>query len=270
MMNNSLRKDVTDEDLDVHMSQPLAEMMRSVVAWKAPSGDQSQKAANGPGPSQENQPLFQLTNDERTYLQSIHDEPNLTVTGRRNVLGWSTDRANKINRSLIEMGVVEPFTINIGGGTVKLLELSERGAEAVEVKRRFVRKGRVSAEHLWWQVQVSEHFRSEGYEAVIEKALNGQHADVGVFIDGSHVAYEVAISAQNEIRNIQKDLTVGFESVVVCCRDIPVRNAVANKSNEHLSPEQAARTRIVLLSDFSFMAKLFKPKHKGPGALHRI
>ena len=195
------------------------------------------------------------------------------MTTRGAALGFSTDKSNKTSRSLADKGILTPFTINAGqhmGGMVKLHELTRLGAETLGVKQKLVRRGNTSAEHFWWQIQICSHFRGEGHQASIEKSLDGQRADVGVHLDGSWIAYEVAITPRNELRNILKDLEAGFQSVVVCCRSKPVSRAVALQANEHLAPDQLSRTRIVLLCDLPFVSRLFKPAAGGRTAPHQI
>lgn len=281
MTKRTFKKDVTDDEVSAFMAaNPAVRTLMAAVRLrtsdeKKPKPEKAateyrRSNASRRADKPEGRTEIVLTEDERIYARSVHEQRNLTMTGRRDALGWSTDRAGKVCRALIEKKILSPFTVNVGramGGTIKLLELTEGGADALGVKPKYPRRGRVGAEHWWWQIALCRHFQKQGFEASIEKELNGKFADVGVFQDGEWHAYEVAISPSNEVRNVQKDIDeAGFDRVIVCCRDVPVKKAVTDRLNEHLSAEQLSKTEIVLLSDFPFVRLLFQKKTVGHGS----
>ena len=86
----------------------------------------------------------ELSVDQCTYLMSIADNPNRSVTQLKNDLGWSTDKANNVKKSLIDVGMIEAFTVNLGvtaGGLIKLLEITESRVSGVGYQTNIDPKG---------------------------------------------------------------------------------------------------------------------------------
>ncbi len=190
----------------------------------------------------------------------VMEKPNLTIVGRRDFLGWSTDKANKTKRALLQKELISEFSINLGtrtGGTVKLLELTDAGFAILDKTPRKKRPGKCSAEHWFYQRELADLYRSRGYCVRIEHNLNGARADLGVEKDGKLIAIEVAISPANEVRNVQKDLAAGFSKVLIACKTTAVKKAVLARLNE--SAISHKNVKLMLLSEFPFPEDLLKP-----------
>ena len=258
---------IVDAELQRMMKEPLSRLCEGVVpAKKKTTGVKSSPKKNA-GKSKTNgksdtrgAATPELSDDQYAYLQSIVDNPNRSVTQLKNDIGFSTDKANSVKKSLIDVGMIETFTVNLGvtaGGLIKLLEITDTGYQVLGTKPTLTRKGRVSAEHYWWQFQLHSHFHSLGYETEIEKCLDGKFADIGLLKDGRWIAYEIAQSPLNEVRNVQEDLAVGFSFVVVACKNVAVRKSVSQQLQSHLTAEQLVKTRVMLCSELSFVKELF-------------
>jgi hypothetical protein len=250
-----LRKDVTDEEIKQHMRPHLTALMRGCVRrteWseqkeaqpghEAAQPHRSSTAASAEPPA--------LSEDEQELLRSIHSDPNLTITQRRDALGHSTHKANELKKALLRSGLIEEFTLNLGarfGGTVKLLALTKEGCKAIGKRPDREPTENVSRQHWWWQQQIARFYRAQGYEAEIERQLNGKRADCGFMKDGKTIAVEVGLSVKNEVVNAKRDLEAGFDRVLLACGNARIKKSI----------EQRKNVKLILLPEFSFVHEIF-------------
>jgi len=256
---NRLRKDVSDAEIATHMAPRVLELMRSVVqriVRKAP-----EPKADEIAPKRDVRGNGKLSALEVEYLESIVAEPRLSVTARRDHLALSTWQNNEVKRSLLEKGLIEEFSVNLGkvtGGIMKLQELTEEGFRALGMKPKRSRPQNVSAEHWFWQKEIAAFYQSSGTQAEIEMHVNGVFADVGLVKHGRKIAIEVGITPKNEVANVQRDLAAGFDEVIVAGRNMRVLKAIEERLWPVLAPELHDRVKLILLSDFPFVRELLK------------
>jgi hypothetical protein len=273
-MTSRLAKDVSDAEISSMMVPHLERLMRAVVPRfrsekRAEQGSAllTVRMANGARSSSgERSQDAILSAPEREYLESIPEAPNLTITGRRDYLGLSTYQSNHLKRLLLEKGLIEQFSLNLGrqtGGIIKLLELTAAGYRILGQKQENRRPQNCSAEHWFWQRAIATSFQSLGYPVEVEMALDGIRADVGFLKDGKRIAIEVGITTKNEVANVQRDLAAGFDEVVVACRNLMVRRAIEDRLKDLLSAEQWKQVSLLELCDFWFVKDLFRPLRKG-------
>ena len=104
---------------------------------------------------------------------------------------------------------------------------------------------------------IAQDYASQGIRATIEMCLKGKQCDVGVMKNGIMNAIEVALRPDNEPRNVLANLhQAGFEKVVVACKNTKVRQSVQKRLKAVLSPQDAKRVQVILLSDLPFAKKL--------------
>jgi len=272
-MTSRFAKDVSDAEITTMMVPHLERLMRAVVPRFRSEKRTEQKNALVPvtvtnsarsSSTGQGQAAI-LAAPEREYLESIPEAPNLTITGRRDYLGLSTYQSNHLKRQLLEKGLIEQFSLNLGertGGIIKLLELTGAGYQLLGLPQESVRPQNVSAEHFFWARAIAQNFKALGYPVEIEMPLNGVRADVGVLKDGKKIAIEVGITAKNEVANVQRDLAAGFDEVVVACRNLMVRRAIEDRLKDVLSDEQWKHVSLLQLCDFWFVKDLFRPVRK--------
>ena len=84
-------------------------------------------------------------------------------------------------------------------------------------------KDKAISQHRYLQTLIKKMAEEKGYKAVIEQATpDGQgKVDVSLERDGKKIACEISITTTDdqELRNIKKCLTAGYEKVVVCSPD---------------------------------------------------
>lgn len=266
MTGEQFRKDVTDADIDRICGVEISELMSRVVPRAERGRGNSVEAANSndkqtPGTDGSDFGRPETLNAEMIeFLESIVDKPNLTATQRRDYLGESTGKFEQRKKLAIANGFAEELAINLGyatRGIVKLLELTPKGYGALGKKVPAPRPLNVSAEHWWYQRAYAAWAREQGHKAELEmRGTNAKRADVGVLKNGKVLAVEIALSPNNEVRNVVADLD-GFDSVLVACKNSRVRAAIEERLKV-LTLEQRSRVKLALLSDAGFIKSVFR------------
>lgn len=184
------------------------------------------------------------------YLRDILDDPDVPVTSRGDRLGYTSHMTNKIKNELIGKGLVRQYEVNLGRVN-KLLEITEAGCAYLKIEMP-KQQGKGSAEHRYWQRRLLSHFHnSMGLKAKIEEHRKEKFVDVAVIEgDGKFLAVEVALTPKNEMRNIKEDLAVGFNKVLVACRNKKVKEEVERRIEKSLDDEERGKAETCLLTDF--------------------
>ena len=115
-----------------------------------------------------------------------------------------------------------------------------------------------SLEHQWWQEHIAKDYSERGYNAVIEKNLNGKSADIGVMTKDEMVAVEVELTPKNAITNFKQDLDAGFNRVIIACQNTRVKKEIERKLQSFLEQHYSYRgkAKVILLNEFPFVKKL--------------
>lgn len=258
---------VSDYEVALHMREPLKKLhagteLRVEAQEQAKPKQEEKREASKP---EEKAPLASNDQDQ-AYLTSLHENPHATVTQLQELEGLSAYAANNLRKRLVEMGFIEPFTVNVGrdhGGSVTLTHITESGCKAIDRASRFKLPARMSHEHFWWQRGIAAFYRRHGYDARIEFNLNGKLVDVGFRTKSGVTAIEVELSPKNAVRNVTEDLERGSSRVVVGCKNAKVRQAVESRLKQAIGEQGISRVKLMLLSEFSFVKELFSPGKSG-------
>lgn len=266
MNKENFKKDVSDEEIAFLMKPHIEKLKGFTIRYRRLKGaeqEENNKTTKKTEEKKQQNKEEGLSQEDREYSESIVEKPNLSITQRRDFLGLSTYRNDQRKKALIEKGLVEEFSLNLGfqtRGNVKLLELTEKGYQALGKKAPGKRKFPCSAEHWWWQRNIHAFYRKQGFEAEIEKEMNGIRADVAFQKGEGWIAVEVGLSPKNEPVNARQDLEAGFSQVLLALKDSKVKVAVEKRVSEFLPEEMLKRVKLILLSDFSFVREMFGKK----------
>ena len=262
------KKDVTDQEIEESM-RPVLEELSQYFKPRVRLGYQPPKKKANPR-NKKSQPVKEkvnLSSEQLSYLGNIHEKPNLSVTARgKTQFGYSADKNTRLKGSLIEAGLVEAFTVDLGrsfGGRVTLLRLTRQGYRAIGKTPPPEREGlhkRASLEHVFWQEFLVESYRAKGFKAFMEYAQNGKRADVGVIRGNETVAVEVELSPKNLLPNFKKNIDAGFDRTVIACKNSAVRKQAEKQLAVFIdrNPEYAGKAKLVLLNEFPFVKKLHR------------
>lgn len=261
------KKDVSDAEIDALMAPVISRLEQFVKPRMRIEEEQKEKTheklKTRPQEPQINKEKYPKLNEkEKEYLESVHANPHYSVTRHGQALGLSSYMMDKLKKSLIEKGMIEEFSINLGkefGGTVKFLELTDAGHKMLGKRQKDKPARQCSQEHWWWQRQIHTYYAKKNYKSEIEMLRGSKRADVGVVHNGRALAIEVELSAKNAVANVKEDLENGFDSVRVACRDTAIKHD-AEKALQSWQGYTAVKEKIevCLLTDFSFIKELKK------------
>ena len=268
------RKDVTDAEVESFMKPHLDELMRRVVFANPdldlneddPSSSKSSTRNKSKPDKKEqretkNNEKLKLSVKEKEYLFSVDENSQLTTVQRAETNGLSAYMSNRIKSKLVDLGLVEEFSVNLGkGGNPKFLVLTKEGYRFLgKESPKSKREVGCSHEHYWWQEGIAINYEKKGYVAEIEKNLNGKKVDVVLGKNGQLIGIEIELTPKNAVNNVKKDLeTNALKKVIVACKNSNVKQAVEKKFEQALGDQQWELIKIILLTDFSFVKDILK------------
>lgn len=141
----------------------------------------------------------------------------------------SAGRGTRLVRSLEKRGFVIIHEVNLGGrgGSVKFLELTEKGYAAISIQPKPTIGRGASFEHGFWQHYISEELKLiDGARSIIEGKLNEKSIDILLLIGNVKMAIEIAMTDAHEKENIEKDLNGGATKIIIGCKDKQILEGV--------------------------------------------
>ncbi len=157
-----------------------------------------------------------LTDDERSFLIDIGKNPVSGVVSRYIRLGFNRYKGNKIQKELIDKGLIYWKPVSTRKGRLKVLVLTDKGKKAIsDVKIEKIFNKRGSFEHEYAKFRVSENFRKKGYWVTYEyKIGDGKTVDLVAEKGGNRIAIEIETGKSDQIYNIRKNLENGFDEII--------------------------------------------------------
>jgi len=218
-------------------------------AGSAPAGEVGQ----APAPRD-----HEISKAKLDYLVWCAEEPFLFVTARDRKHGISSGTGNAYRTELAAEGLLRLHRIRTGrpGGQVLVTEVTEEGYRLLERFQAKVQRprGRGSFEHKFWQHVIHVWAVNQGYSSMIEQEVAGKAVDVGQVWGAERVAGEVVVEGlEKELKNLEKDLQVGWDRVVLCAVDKSTLDQLRELIVEKLGPELVEgrqRVRFVRLASF--------------------
>ena len=171
--------------------------------------------------------------ESKRLLVSIAEEPLLGIAERYRGIILNPRTGNKCKQELLGRRLVTEVNIKTPKGRIKLLDLTDRGKEALKEYgySKSLRHGGV--EHLYWLRHAKRKLEARGYKVKVEYPIGkGETVDLAIIGKDRKVAIEIETGKSESIGNIQKCLKAGFEVV-----------SLATNSDE-LSNMKSALTRL--------------------------
>jgi uncharacterized protein (DUF2249 family) len=197
----------------------------------------------------------EATDDEETttevgevaeaLLASVNTDPFLSMSERYDAVDVDSKKGTAAKNELLTLGLVREVEVATGkpGRNPKLLELTPEGRSILEERGYDVAEtGRRGIEHRYWQQQIKDYYKAEGFEAEIEFAVGNKQIDVYAVRDEETVAVEVARSPEHEVANIEKCLAYDVDRVEVVYLADDVKKRIESAVQEEIGhvPEQVA------------------------------
>lgn len=259
--NYSIKKDVSEEELESHMSSFIPELSFSPAEYEKPEPEKATKdeirtetqTRTKKEPEKEREEKkekaeAEIPQDEKAFLMDVYLKPYFSITQHYQNLDLSAGKGNGIIKKLIRKQLCNIQEINLGGrgGLTKFPVLTELGYNAIGMQeKKHIGRG-AGFEHEFWQNKLTEALKNQGYKAEIEKNLNNKFLDVGVETEKGIIAIEIAITSEHERENITKDREAGCAIVIIACKNDKIRQEVEKIAK---SLENGKEVKVCLASD---------------------
>jgi excisionase family DNA binding protein len=165
---------------------------------------------------------LELTDEEKSFLEFIHQNPGMFVTQIYSALQLSGYKGDKLKGSLIEKGLIvqEETRQGLRGRLAKILVLTDKG---ISTLKKLSPPGKGGEFHKHFQMMFREQAELFGWKATIEERIpkSLESVDVGLRKDDMRVAIEISSTSrvEQEIQNIRKCLDAGYDYVLSICDD---------------------------------------------------
>lgn len=194
-----------------------------------------------------------LSKGAENFLVSVARKPCLSISQRRDVLGLTNYMANKDVKELEVKGFVTKKRIYTGkqGHPIVLTEPTAKGWDYLRsLGIRPSQQGKGGIAHQFWQEKAKEYWASRGNRVMVEPNVAGANTDVLVTDpEGRRMAIEIALSQENQLNNVLRDLKY-FDGVVVAAETKALMMKIEAEVRKTMGEEQRKRISFCLLGDF--------------------
>ncbi|MEE9390580.1 MAG: hypothetical protein V3U91_04990 [Candidatus Aminicenantaceae bacterium] len=194
-----------------------------------------------------------LSKESGAWLRHMARNPYLTIVDRTKALGITNYMANKVAKELEIKGYARKLNVYTGrpGHPLVLTDYTEKGKQHINsLGEKIYRAGKGGLVHQFWAIKIKEFWKARGKEVKIEPNVEGANTDV-LLIDpeGKRVAVEIALSSNNQVKNIIRDLEY-FDAVIMAAETKLLMMKIKAKTLESLSKEDLKKVTFCLLGDF--------------------
>lgn len=191
-----------------------------------------------------------LTEDEKGFLTDIAKFPVSGVTTRYTRLGLNRFQGNKIQKDLMEQGLITFKQVSTMKGKIKVMMLTGKGKDEIkDVKMERIFNKNASWEHEYWKYRVGMLYRKKGYDVSFEYRIeDGKSVDAVAEKDGIKIAIEIETGKSDYVYNAKKDLesAEGFGEILVVAIDKKIRDKIERDFEESgLDKEERVKLEIV-------------------------
>ncbi len=171
---------------------------------------------------------------EQTLLADITKNKVSGLVERYRRLGLNVYQGNKLRDSMSHKGLIEIKQIPIKTGRLTVLEITEKGKEALESLGYKIGPGHIRGfEHELWKKKIVEHYRARGYKVEEEKPIGaGKAVDLVARKNNEEIAIEIETGKSDAIYNIRKDLEAGFRQIISVVLNAEVKVEIEKQLEE--------------------------------------
>ena len=161
-----------------------------------------------------------LSQPEKAFLESVFQNPTLSVTALYKYVGLSAYMGDKLKNTLKDRGLLKEISTHSGlkSRIAKFLLLTPESFNALDMELG-PESGKGGQLHRYWQSVIKYYAENNGYRVVVEEVFadSKETVDLGLERDGNRTAIEISIitDAENEVSNIKKCLKAGYDKIIV-------------------------------------------------------
>lgn len=168
-------------------------------------------------PLQNQNANIQMSRDVIRYLDHIVQQPLATTVQRYEQLHLSRRRGNAIRNQLIKSGLVDSVPLPTRSGQVVLQELTDAGrawCQRVDIDPGPA--SRESLEHRFWIQKAKAHYEREGYDVMLEYAVDGNGLiDLVATKNEARLHVEIETGRSDIANNLIKAQHVEFDRTIM-------------------------------------------------------
>lgn len=248
-----IAKDVSDAEVERHMRPIIDKFSGNASHENSAPPPQHPEQQTDPRPQQPKAALPVTESEEALsavasrLLIDIRSHPFRSAVERYDALALNPRTATEAVRQLVKAHYLHEIEIPGGGRgrPGKYFEMTSKAEQ--KVGRQNLGPGKGGFVHRYFQRQIQQYFEILGYPARIEAYQNGKAVDIGVWKTANKVAVEVEMSPAHALENIRKDLSAGWDCVVVGYPNDSVARKIQAEIQNH--PEiKVLSDRIELIS----------------------
>jgi len=241
--NYEIPRPLSKEEMEIRLQETMDSM-----EWVPIGEDQEQDEYKG----------YKGVEDKHLrVLKKVAHDPLFSQQEYADQMGMSRTTFSKYSDYLVEVGLLKKEIVNTyrRGGTVNVLIPTDKAYEFMKESNTKVSsiQGNGSVAHVFWQYRIWRRFKGKDSFGGIEYSANpdGKRVDVGICFPNEKIAYEVVIEdLKKELKNLEKDLTEGWDIVVFCVENEEVRNKLDDLFFDVMTPDIENRVEIRLLKEF--------------------
>lgn len=212
---------VSDEEVEKHTKEFMERISSLVVP---------RKEKEGTGEDSSDQSEGEIGKDEHVLIENVAKFPYLSISERKDKLGWSNSKLQKLRKSLRSTGHIRKKRLKKGkgrGSTCTIIELTDKAIDYLDdqgIKANYL--GRGGAVHSYWMQTFLDYFEEKNIDVNPEFDLNGVRVDLFVVRkSGETQAIEIEVSsADNTLKKIEKLLDRVDRVLIACDKKVLVED----------------------------------------------
>ena len=145
------------------------------------------------------------------------NHPDDGVKTRYHRLGFSIGTAHRLKTQLINQHWLEEQIVDLGRTRKVILRLTQQSKKALKLDASDPQHG--SIVHEYWKRFYAQRFREKGYQVQFEVPRKSGRVDVVATRNSEKIAIEIETGKSNYIRNVQQNLSAGYDKIIVVATD---------------------------------------------------
>lgn len=236
-------RDVTEKEVEKHSRDFIKRLNRKVKP-------RAQILTREISKSWEKRAVSKIASE---WLVHMARSPFLTIVQRTNAFGITNYMANRITKELGIKGYARKVKVFTGkpGHPLVLMDFTQKGTEHLNsLGEKISKAGKGGLVHQWWAIKIKEFWKDKSMEVIIEPNIEGANTDVLVIDqEGKRTAIEIALSHENQVKNIKRDLEY-FDEVIMATETKSLMMRIRTGALKNLGKKDMKRVKFCLLGDF--------------------
>ena len=150
-------------------------------------------------------------------IEDVLNHPDDGVKTRYHRLHLSIGTANRLKQQLINQHWLEEQTVDLGQTRKVILRLTQQSKSALKLDSSDPQHG--SIVHEYWKRFYAQRYREQGYKVQFEVPRKSGRVDVGATKHSERIAIEIETGKSNYMRNVQQNLSAGYDKIIVVATD---------------------------------------------------